>query len=184
MNLNGYKKHLLKSTVTIFFLLAFAIFSTYFIYQKFAKQSEKDYDVGEMEVVFHTKSGNQITMKKFQPVSDAVGLTSPAYSFTVHNNTLKDIKYKIMIKENEEEIEACGCSEKKIPMELLKLSLRKDHLAPDAFVLSEYDGGMIHEDILKAGEQEDYSIRIWAMNSNFIVDKTNHFHANIEVVEE
>lgn len=37
---------------------------------------------------------------------------------------------------------------------------------------------------LKPNSSEDYSIRLWAMNSNFTLDKTSHYHALIEVIEE
>ena len=184
MNSNYYRRRLFKSGLIILFILIFAVFSTYAIYHKFAKLREQDYDTGKMEVIFHEKVGNQIDIKQYNPVTDAVGLSSPAYTFTIENSTQSDVNYKIVIKENNDEELDCTCLDKKIPTELLKLSLRKDHQAPLAFVLAEYQDGVIYHDTLEAGAKEDYSIRIWAMNSKFVVDKTSHFHAKIEVIEE
>ncbi len=179
-----YRKQKFKSGCMIALIFIFAIFSTYFIYEKFSKQREKDYDSGEMEVIFHEKNGNQIHLTQFVPVTDSVGLSSNSYTFTVENNTAKDISYIIKLVKDEKAIINCGCQDRQIPIELLKLSFRKDHLAPTAFVLSEYPDGILQTDTLKAGGKEDYSIRLWAMRSNFMVDKTSHFHASIQVIEE
>ena len=40
------------------------------------------------------------------------------------------------------------------------------------------------EDTLEANSEEEYSIRIWSINTNFLVDKNSHFHAIIKVIEE
>lgn len=181
---NYYHKHLIKSACIIVFLFLFAITSTYIIYHKFAIQRNQDYDSGQMEVIFHDKNGNEVNLTQFTPVTDAVGLASPSYTFTVTNNTNQEIHYKIVLVENKEKELACGCSERKIPQELLKISFRKDHSAPNSYVLDEIKNNIIQEDVLQPNTKEDYSLRIWAMNSNFIVDKTSHYHASIQVVEE
>ncbi len=181
---NDYRKHLIKSGLIIAFIFVFAIVSTYYIYHKFSNQREKGFDSGQMEVIFHEKQGNEITLTQFTPVTDAVGLASPAYTFTVENNTTEQVKYRIILKRNEQAMMNDGCLERQIPTELLKLSFRKDHQAPTSYVLSELEDGVLLSDVLKANTKEDYSIRIWAMNSNFMVDKTSHFHASIQVIEE
>lgn len=181
---NYYWKHMLKSGIIIALLLLFAICSTYYIYQKFSDQREKNYDSGQLEVVFHEKNGNMIDMTQFVAVTDAVGLSNSAYTFTVKNHTASAVRYKVVLTKNKQEIANCGCGDRQIPDELLKLSLRKDHLAPNSYVLGEVIDGVLIEDVLEANNEEDYSIRLWAMYSNFIVDKTSHFHAMIQVVEE
>ncbi len=179
-----YRKHMLKSGLIITALLVFAIFSTYHIYHKFINQRETDYDSGQMEVVFHEKQGNQITLTQFTPVTDAVGLASHSYTFTVKNNTNQAVQYKIVLAEDQQAMVACGCVDRQIPRELLKVSLRKDHQAPISYVLGEITDGVLLSDVLEANSEEDYSLRIWGMQSNFIVDRTSHFHASIQVIEE
>ena len=137
-----------------------------------------------MEVVFHEKNGNEISLDKFTPVTDAIGLSSPSYTFTVINNTDKKVKYSIKLVATKKKIQQDNCDNKQIPKELLKLSFRIDHQTPVAYVLSEFPNDVIYEDSLKPNSSEDYSIRLWAMNSNFTLDKTSHYHALIEVVEE
>ena len=170
-----YKKQRRKSIIIITFLVLFSLISTYLIYEKFANSRDKDYDTGKMEVVF---------LDKFTPVTDAIGLSSPSYTFTVINNTDKKVKYSIKLVANKKKMEQDNCDNKQIPKELLKLSFRKDHLPPVAYVLSEFPNDVIYEDSLKPNSSEDYSIRLWAMNSNFTLDKTSHYHALIEVIEE
>ncbi len=179
-----YRKQRRKSIVIITFLIVFSLVSTYFIYEKFANSRNKDYDTGKMEVVFHEKNGNEISLDKFTPVTDAIGLSSPSYTFTVRNNTDKEVKYSIKLIANNKKIQHDNCENKQIPRELLKLSFRKDHQSPVAYVLSEFPNDIIYEDSLKPNSSEDYSIRLWAMNSNFTLDKTSHYHALIEVIEE
>ena len=127
---------------------------------------------------------NEISLDKFTPVTDAIGLSSPSYTFTVRNNTDKEVKYSIKLIANNKKIQHDNCENKQIPRELLKLSFRKDHQSPVAYVLSEFPNDIIYEDSLKPNSSEDYSIRLWAMNSNFTLDKTSHYHALIEVIEE
>ena len=179
-----YRRHMLKSAIIIIFLFAFAIVSTYLIYNNFSSKRERDIDTGEMEVVFHSKEGNKINLTKFNPVTDAVGLSSTEYDFTVKNSTANSVSYKIVLEPNTNRINKDNCSLKTIPSELLKLSLRVDHQAPVAKILSEYQGNVLYEDTLEANSEEDYSIRLWAINSDFVIDRESHYHAVIKVIEE
>lgn len=179
-----YRKYMIKSVIIIILLLAFAVVSTYFIYNNFSNEREHDIDTGKMEAVFHNKAGNKINLTKFTPVSDAVGLSSTAYDFTVKNGTYESVKYKIVLERNEEEITKENCSNKTIPNELLKLSLRVDHQTPKAMILSEYKDNVLYEDTIEADSEEDFSIRIWAINSDFVIDRDSHYHAIIKVIEE
>lgn len=179
-----YRKHMIKSAIIIIFLFAFAIISTYCIYNSFSNEREQDIDTGKMEAVFHSKAGNKINLMKFTPVTDAVGLSSTAYDFTVKNGTKENIKYKIVLETNEEQIKKDNCANNTIPNELLKLSLRVDHQAPKAMLLSEYSNNILYEDTLEPSSEENYSIRIWAINNDFVIDKDSHYHAIIKVIEE
>lgn len=179
-----YRRHMIKSAIIIIFLFSFAIVSTYLIYNNFSSKREHDIDTGEMEVVFHGKEGNKINLTKFTPVSDAVGLSSTEYSFTVKNSTANSVSYKIVLESNTNRINSDECFTKTIPSELLKLSLRVDHQTPVAKILSEYQDNVLYEDTLEADSEEDYSIRLWAINSDFVIDRDSHYHAIIKVIEE
>ena len=179
-----YRKHMIKSTVIIILLFTLAIISTYLIYQNFKEKRERDIDTGKMEVIFHSKEGNKINLTKFTPVSDAVGLSSNSYDFTVKNGTKSKVSYKIILEKNINKIEKDNCVSNTIPNELLKLSLRVDHQAPKAMILNEYQNNVLYEDTLEPSSEEDYSIRLWAINSDFVIDRNSHFHAVIKVIEE
>lgn len=179
-----YRRHMIKSSVIIFFLFTFAIVSTYLIYRNFSSKREQDIDTGEMEVIFHSKNGNEINLTKFTPVSDSVGLSSTEYDFTVKNSTFNSVSYKIILEPNVTIINNDACLDKQIPSELLKLSLRVDHKTPVAKILSEYQDNVLYEDTLDANSEEDYSIRLWAINNDFVIDRDSHYHAVIKVIEE
>ena len=179
-----YKRHMIKSVIIIIFLLGISTVSTYLIYHNFQNERDHDIDTGKMEVVFHSKDGNRINLTRFSPVTDAVGLSSTEYSFTVKNGTDSSVSYKIVLEENTERITEDECSSKQIPLELLKLSLRVDHQTPVARILSEYSNGVLYEDTLEPNSEEDYSIRLWAINSDFVIDRDSHYHAIIKVIEE
>ena len=149
-----YRRHMIKSTIIIIFLFAFAIVSTYLIYNNFSSKRERDIDTGEMEVVFHSKEGNKINLTKFNPVTDAVGLSSTEYDFTVKNSTANSVSYKIVLEPNTNRIN------------------------------NEYLDNVLYEDTLEANSEEDYSIRLWAINSDFVIDRESHYHAVIKVIEE
>ena len=179
-----YKRHMIKSVIIIIFLLGISTVSTYLIYHNFQNERDHDIDTGKMEVVFHSKDGNRINLTRFSPVTDAVGLSSTEYSFTVKNSTASSVKYKIVLEDNTNKIDKDGCINNIIPKELLKLSLRVDHQAPIAMALSEYQDNILYEDTLEADSEEDYSIRLWAINSDFVIDRNSHYHAIIKVIEE
>ena len=56
--------------------------------------------------------------------------------------------------------------------------------APVARILSEYEDSVLYEDTLAPNSEEDYSIRLWAINSDFVIDRDSHYHAIIKVIEE
>lgn len=179
-----YRKYIIKSIIIIVFLITISTISTYLIYNKFKDAREHDVDTGKMEAIFHGKEGNKINITKFNPVSDAVGLSTSAYEFTIKNGTDADVKYKIILEQNTKEEDGEDCISSIIPNELLKLSFRIDHQTPVAKILSEYQNNILYEDIIPANSEEDYSIRLWTTNSNFIIDKNSHYHATIKVIEE
>ena len=72
----------------------------------------------------------------------------------------------------------------KYPYMHLLQDLRKNSNTPTAGILSEYPNNVIHEDKIDAFSEIDYSIRMWPINSNFLVDKNSNFSATIKVIEE
>ncbi len=183
----SYKKQLqkqrLKSAIIIAFLLSFALISTYFIYDNLKGASDEKINSSHLEVTFHGKENNKISLLQFHPVSDSIGLSSRAYTFTVKNQTNYHVSYKIELVDDLEKQATCGCSDNLIPKELLKLSVRKDHQVADAVLLSEFENNILRIDSLEANKEENYTIRIWSVNSNFVLPSTAHYHGIIRVSE-
>ncbi len=176
------RKKMIKSAMIITFLLCFALLSTYLIYQMFQEERDKKISSPSLEVTFHEKEGSSITLSQFHPVSDSVGLSQPAYTFTVRNATNHKVSYKIELLDDLEKIKSCNC-ESMIPKELLKLSVRKDSQVADAVLLSDYENQILRTDTLNANEKEEYTIRIWPVNSTFVVDSKSHYHGKLRVRE-
>lgn len=177
------RKQMMKSAVTIFFLCAFALISTYFIYNQFKDARDAKVNSPNLETTFHEKDGAKISLLQFRPVSDSVGLSTHAYTFTVKNQTNHKVSYKIELVDDIDEENTCGCSLNLIPKELLKLSVRKDHQVADAVLLSDFSNNILRTDSLDANKEENYTIRIWAVNSNFLLDNKAHYHGMIKVTE-
>ena len=177
------RKQMMKSAMIIVFLFLFAIGSTYFIYNQFKDERDAKVNSSHLEVTFHEKTKDKISLLQFYPVSDAVGLSSRAYTFTVQNQTDYPISYQIELIDDEQAQEKDQCGTDLIPKELLKLSVRKDHEVADAVLLSDFPNHILRKDYLEAHQKEDYTIRIWAVNSSFVLNSTAHYHGIIKVTE-
>lgn len=182
-----YRKQLrrqqIKSAIIITFLLLFALIATYFIYNEFKDARDAKVNSPNLEVTFHEKDKDKITLTKFYPVTDSVGLSSHAYTFTVKNERNHRVSYKIELVDDLEAQAQDGCTENLIPKELLKLSVRKDHQVAEAVLLSDFENSVLRMDSLEAGKEENYTIRIWPVNSSFVVNASSHYHGRIKVTE-
>ena len=81
-----YRRQMIKSGVTVMFILLFALVSTYYIYYKFKGTRDQNSNLENLDVTFHEKAGDQVKLAKIAPVSDSVGQSYHAYTFTIKNN--------------------------------------------------------------------------------------------------
>lgn len=58
------KKAIIKSGLIIGFILAIAVFATYHIYYKFEGERNVDYKSKTLDITFHQKTGNKVTLTK------------------------------------------------------------------------------------------------------------------------
>ena len=89
------KKEIIKNVIIIGIILLIAIVSTRFIYFKYKNESNVDYNSESLDIIFHEKDGADIAIRKVTPVTDSVGLTSKAYTFTIKNNLTEPVEYNI-----------------------------------------------------------------------------------------
>ncbi|MBQ2640162.1 MAG: hypothetical protein IJF92_05345 [Bacilli bacterium] len=179
---NYYKKLIIKNVIIIALILLFAVFATYKIYYKFRKERTVDYNSSSLEITFHEKSGDQVSLTKVIPVTDAVGLSSKSYTFTVKNNLTIPVNYKIKLVEDVEAITDDNCGEKQIPKEVIKVSL-KDGKNNKIYGLNTLEDNTLKTTKIKALGEKDYTVRIWT-NNDATASEDLHYHGKIQIVEE
>ncbi len=178
------KKELLKNGIIITIILLLAVISTHHIYYKFKGERDIDYNLKSLEIIYHEKSANKITLNKITPVSDAVGLSSRAYTFTVKNNLQKEIEYEILLEEDKETIQKEECGEYQIPKNLIRVAIKEENEKAQIYTMSDLTKNSLKKQILKPLRQKDYTIRVWTSNGSSLPNGSNlHYHGIIKVKE-
>lgn len=179
------KKELLKSGLIITFILLIAVASTYYIYNKYKKEYNVDYNSKSLEIVFHERSGDQVALTKVTPLTDSVGLSTKAYTFTIKNNLTESVKYKVKLTDDIIATAEDDCGEYQIPKETIKVAVKSDKLNNVIYNLNELEDGLLISDKIKALGEEDFTIRVWVgRNSSVPNGTTLHYHAKIQVIEK
>lgn len=186
MNYTYYKqlrrKELTKTFIFTVFILLFASFSTYYIYDKF--EDSRDFLVASdsLEVVFHDASDVSIT--KITPVSDSVGLSSKAYTFTIKNNTMTKVRYKVKVVSDTEKIQEDDCSSFQAPLNIIKTGIHKEGEVSTILNLDDLEDGEIVTDYLAPQREVKYTLRFWVSQNTLSLGNHLHFHGKIKVVED
>ena len=187
MNYANYKKirrkHLIKTGIYIFFILAFAMGATYYIYHSLEDENKEIRSSESLDVVFNEKNGEVVTIKKVRPVTDAIGLSSRAYTFTIKNNNNTRVNYDIKIVSDDDVILEDECGDKQIPLNIIKAGIHERGKVSDIYNLDDLKDGLLVSTSIGPKKEVDYTIRFWISNNNLIVDSQLHFHGRIVVVE-
>ncbi len=179
------KKELIKNGIIIGFILLIAIVSTRIIYFKYKDERNVDYNLESLEIVFHEKTGQEITINKVTPVTDNVGLSSNAYTFSITNNKVNEVKYKIVVEEDEDKIIEDECQEYLIGKQFIKISIKEGNKANKIYNLADLEQEILLKDTLEPSDTKDYSIRVWVDKDITIPAGSNlHYHGKISVIEE
>ena len=181
-----YKKYTRKQEIVIIgFILILCLVSTYFIYNKFSDERKIDYNSEKLEVIFNDQTGDSITLKKITPLSDSVGLSTKAHNFELNNNLTEKVGVKIVIVSDEDAIEDDDCSERLIPLDNIKVMLKKNNVEGEIYRLSELEDGIILEDELEPIAHNTYAIRLWVDKDTTLPAGSNfHYHGKIKIIEE
>ena len=115
------KKELIKNVVTMTFILAIAVVSTYYIYNEFDHSEIVDYSSESLDITFKEEKGDEINITNVSPVTDSVGLSSKAHTITIKNNLTEEAKFIIKISDNIEKMVKDECQEYLIPKEDIKI---------------------------------------------------------------
>lgn len=179
------KKEIIKNIIVITFILCLAIFSTRYIYYVFNDPTEVDYSSESLDITFHEENGEKLDITKVTPLPDTTGLSSPGHTLTIINNLTEPVNYKIILKDNSDQVEADNCLEKSIPHEEIRVSIKKSGEETKIYKLSELEEGILLSTTAKALEESKYTIRIWINhNDNSLPSGSEyHYHGLIQIVE-
>lgn len=178
------KKEIIKNTILITIILSIAVFSTYYIYNKFNDIETIDYSSESLDITFHEKNGDELNITKITPLTDAVGLSSQGHNITIKNNLTESVKYTIKITDNIAKMLTQGCKGITIPKEEIRISLKNFNGPTEVYSLSELINDTLLSTTIKSQAEEKYTIRIWVNNETTLPSGSeNHYHGLIQVFE-
>ena len=180
----NYRKERIKSALIICFILALAIFATHHIYYKFQNERNTDYSSASLDITFHEETGDKVKLTRVTPVTDAVGLASQSYTFTIKNNMTIPVNYTIKLVDDLEMVFEDNCGELEMPKDIIRVAIKSKE-ETEIYTLSELQDGVLLENKIKALGEEEYTIRIWNTQSTTLqAGSTRHYHGKIQIVED
>ncbi len=181
--LTYYRKQMIKSGIIITFIIAFALISTYHIYHQFKDTRNQTNNSKSLEVTFHEKAKDKVFLSKAVAVSDSVGLSSRAYTFTIRNRLNIPVSYTIKIVKDDTMILDDDCLERQIPLTFIKGAIHREYSENKMFMLTDLKDNRIESRKLKGGSSVTYTVRFWTTNHTLPLDSDMHFHGKILVLE-
>lgn len=180
----NYRKQRIKSAIIICFILGLAVFATYHIYYKFQNERSIDYSSESLDITFHEETGDKVTLTRVTPVTDAVGLASQAYTFTIKNNMTIPVDYKIKLVDDLELVFEDDCGEYQMPKELIRVAI-KGEKETEIYNLNELQEGVLKKTKIKPLGEKEYSVRLWTTKETALQSgSVRHYHGKIQIVEE
>ena len=180
----NYRKERLKSALIICFILAIAIFATHHIYYKFQNERNTDYSSESLDITFHEETGDKVALTRVTPVTDAVGLSSQSYTFTIKNNMTIPVDYTIKLVDDLEMVFEDNCGEIEMPKDIIRVAIKSEEKT-EIYTLSELEDGVLETDKIKPLDEEEYTIRVWTIqNTTLQAGSTRHYHGKIQIVED
>lgn len=181
--LTYYRKQMIKGAMIIAFILTFALVATHYIYYKFKDTRDQVSVSSSLEVTFHEKTGDNVSLMKVAPVSDSVGQSSHAYTFTIKNHLKDPVLYSVKLVKDLEMVVDDDCEEKQMPLSIIKGVIRRDKEDHRMFMVSDLKDNTIVSRKLKGGESVSYTLRFWTVSNSLPLDSDLHFHGKIQIVE-
>ncbi|MBQ9019450.1 MAG: hypothetical protein IJ097_04000 [Bacilli bacterium] len=179
------RREIIKNTVYIFFIMLLAIIPTYYIYNKFQGDRNIDFNSESLDVTYHEKSGNKLSLTKITPVTDSVGLSSKTYLISIKNNLTEDVDYKLKVLDDIEKIKEDECQDITIPKDDIRISIKTNKKATKIYSLNELENDVLLTDTINALEKKDISIRVWIrQDSSLPRGSKMHYHGIMQIEEE
>ncbi len=168
---------LLVCLVFIAIAVAYAMFSQIYLGEK-----TNQIQTGTLILDLDDSMGDGINLTDAVPVSDAVGLRNPSYTFTLKNIGSNNSQYRIKLVDDEAAYESDGCSSNRLQWSNIKYSFTKNESVTTMGLLSA-NSGVFDSGVLNAGDdsKNTYTLTLWINSeaTNEIMGK--HFHGRIQV---
>lgn len=178
------RREIIKNTIFITIILLLAVVSTYYIYAKFQVNQTVDYNSKSLDVTYHEKSGNKLTIDKVTPVTDSVGLSSKSYNIVLKNNLTETVDFKIKVLDDLETIVEDECSDNLITKDSIRISIKNGNKENKIYNLDELEDGILLAEELDALETKNLSIRVWVKQDSVLPLGSNmHYHGLVQVEE-
>ena len=181
--MSSYKKQMIKSLILVIIIIGIACISTYYIYNKFHKSRSIDYSSESLDITFHEKTGDKITLDKVTPLNDNLGLATNSYNFTIKNNLTEQTNVTIKIVEDTETIEKDMCHDKQIPKDHIKISIKASGIPTQILYLKDLENNVLITTEMAALEKKEFTIRVWTDNDIDVTDTDLHYHGTIQILE-
>lgn len=179
------RREIIKNFIYIFFILLLAVVSTYYIYNKFQGARNIDFNSESLDVTYHEKTGDKLTINRITPVTDSVGLSSKAYLITIKNNLTEKVGYKVKILDDVEKYAEDMCEENSISKDNIRISVKTNKKSNKIYYLNDLEDGVLLEDKINALETNNISIRIWIKQDSTLPRGANmHYHGLMQIVED
>lgn len=120
-----------------------------------------------------------ITLREENIVSEDNGQKAE-YEFSVTNDSLTSVRYKVFIVEDEGMIDLDKCKDKIVNKEAIRYTINDKE--EEGVLEEENDGFIINSGIIKSTKTKKYSLKIWIDKDSMEDVSKNHFHGRIIVV--
>lgn len=177
------KKYYIKQFIKITFILLIAIIPTYFIYNNFKDKRDQIRSSESLSITFHESAGDKVTLKDIAPVTDSVGLSSSAYTFTIKNNLEVPVRYSVKLAEDLDAVEEDKCLTNRIPMQILRFGYHKGKEENKIVAFTDLVDNTLITDTVKGYGKAEYTVRLWAGKGTLTADNNLHFHGVLQVIE-
>ena len=124
---------------------------------------------------------NGLNINPAVPLSEDQGLEqAQGYKFVLNNTGTANASYRIKLVDDEEEYTKDKCTDNKLNHNYIKASITKDGVEQEPVLLGENDD-IIDKGTIKAGEESEYTLKIWIDDSADTSVGGAHFHGKIKL---
>lgn len=177
---NKKKEHKLGLIVLILSIIICLTTVSYALWSRVYHGKKDNYiKTGTLLLKLDEKS-SAISLENTIPTSDSNGQQMEPYTFSLQNTGTADAKFRILMFDDDEYYKSDNCLTKKLSWDKIRYSFIEDNTTPVIDNLSAKNG-VLTSGTIKAGEENEYSLRLWLSKDTTEESMGLHFHGKIRV---